>query len=67
MRKLMGKINVPALVLTLLMIAVYGLKAGQRAPGGGHFSVAEPEAIVLLGEGLVSLGFYVKRKRNKKK
>mgnify|MGYP001060572755 CR=1 FL=1 len=67
MKKLMGKIDVPALASALLLVAASALQAGQRPPGGGHFSVAEPAAIVLLGAGLVSLGFYVKKKRDKKK
>ena len=66
MRKLMGRLNIAVLLTSFVLFAVSGLQAGQRAPGGGHFSVAEPAAIVLLGAGLVSLGFYVKRKRNKK-
>jgi hypothetical protein len=35
-------------------------------PSNETFSVAEPAAILLLGAGLVSLGIYAKRKRDKK-
>ncbi len=39
----------------------------RRRPGGGPIrSVAEPTALVLLGAGLVSLGFYAKKKLGKK-
>ena len=67
MKKFLGKMKVAALLAAVLMIAVSALQAGQRPPGGGHFRVAEPASIVLLGAGLVSLAIYAKRKNGKKR
>ena len=67
MKKFMGKMSVAALATTVLLVAVSALQAGQRPPRSGHYSVAEPGAIALLGAGLVSLGIYAKRKQGKKK
>ena len=56
-------------VFLLLAMSSVILAEGYRPGRGGHrggYAVAEPATIVLLGAGLVSLGFYAKRKRNKK-
>ena len=58
-----------SMVFFLLAMSSVILAENYRPGRGGHrggYSVAEPSAIVLLGAGLVSLGFYARRKRNKK-
>jgi len=42
-------------------------KHGRNRQGSVPTSVAEPAAIALLAAGLVSLGFYAKKKHDKKK
>ena len=70
-----GKIAILAFVLLAAVISVSAQTVEppylDDGPGPGpngprSFSVAEPAAIALLGAGLVSLGFYAKRKRAKK-
>ena len=71
MKKIMGILRIPlttifviAWVVTAISFAGDGPR--RRPGGGGNYSVAEPAAITLLGAGLISLGIYAKRKRNKK-
>jgi hypothetical protein len=72
MRKLTKKWGVPLLATFLLCFALTAITEAsdywppKKKGGGGSYSVAEPAAVVLLGAGLVSLGLYAKRKRNKK-
>jgi len=75
MRKILKKLIVPAVPMILLFVALTTIasaseyRPGHRRGGGHHgggYSVAEPAAVLLLGAGLVSLGIYAKRKRNKK-
>jgi hypothetical protein len=55
-------------MITAVALASDGprLRPRHRGGNGGGYSVAEPAAIALLATGLVSLGVYAKRKRNKK-
>ena len=71
MKKIMGILRIPlttifviAWVVTAISFAGDGPR--RRPGGGGNYSVAEPASIALLGAGLISLGIYAKRKRNKK-
>jgi len=72
MKKLGRIIRIATISVVLLFIALatvasameLGGRRGGR--GGGHYSVAEPAAVVLLAGGLISLGLYAKRKRGKK-
>jgi hypothetical protein len=62
---------VAGLVFLLLLTAISFANASDFGPRRGRgdrpsYSVAEPTAIVLLAAGLVSLGFYAKKKRGKK-
>ena len=71
MKNIMGILRIPLMTIFLIAWVVTAISfAGdgprQRRGGGGSYSVAEPAAIALLGAGLVSLGIYAKRKRNKK-
>ena len=74
MKELFRKLRVPLAALFLLTWVAAAVAFASEGPrwkrsrhsGGGH-SVAEPAAIVLLGAGLISLGIYAKRKRDKKK
>jgi hypothetical protein len=52
-------------VVSLASASNFGPKK-RPGPGGDPISVAEPAAIILLGAGLVSLGFYAKKKLGKK-
>jgi len=60
------------LLLTVTSVASASDIGPRKKPGhrdrdhNPPISVAEPAAIVLLGAGLVSLGFYAKKKRGKK-
>ena len=73
MNNLFLKLRIPLAALFLLTWVIAAAAFASEGPrwkrsrhsGGGH-SVAEPAAIVLLGAGLVSLGIYAKRKRDKK-
>ena len=70
MNKIMKKLMFPMIALFLLFFALSVIaEAGENRPDkrrrGGSYNVAEPAAVVLLGAGLVSLGIYAKRKRNK--
>jgi uncharacterized protein YdeI (BOF family) len=44
----------------------HGTTRGAGSNGTNSYSVAEPQALALLGLGLVSLGIYAKRKQGKK-
>jgi hypothetical protein len=66
MKKLMTISRVFALPLAVLSLAVLVSAGPRKHPGGGRYSAPEPASIVLLGVGLVSLGLYAKRKKNKK-
>lgn len=68
MKKLMTVLRVFVLPLAVLSLAVL-VSAGpgrRHGGGGGSYGVPEPASIALLGVGLVSLGLYAKRKKNKK-
>ena len=74
MKNLFRKLRVPLAALFLLTWVVAAAAFASEGPrwkrskhSGGYNSVAEPAAIVLLGAGLVSLGIYAKRKREKNK
>ena len=58
------------LLITIASIVSATELGPRRRPGQRNrntpISVAEPAAIALLGAGLVSLGFYAKKKRGKK-
>ncbi len=64
--------KIPILLFLLLSTAAMGADSwyGPRhKPGrtrGDTYSVAEPQTLILLGAGLVSLGIYAKRKNRKK-
>ncbi len=64
MKRIASLLFVLATVVTLAGAAEFGPRRGR--PGGPIRSVAEPTALVLLGAGLVSLGFYAKKKLGKK-
>lgn len=75
MKRIIRKLSFPLALLflfTWVMTAVVFAGDGprwrsrHRGGNGGGYSVAEPAAIALLATGLVSLGLYAKRKRNKK-
>jgi hypothetical protein len=55
----------PLAMLSLVML-VNGGPRKNHGGGGGSYGVPEPASIALLGVGLVSLGLYAKRKKNKK-
>jgi hypothetical protein len=69
MRALFRKLSVPAVLLLALSFTTF-VNAGPRrrnpGDGGGTYSVAEPASLALLSLGLVSLGLYAKRKKDKK-
>ena len=74
MKNLFHKMRIPLAALFLLTWVVAAAAFASEGPRwkknkhkGSSHSVAEPAAIVLLGAGLVSLGIYAKRKRDKKK
>lgn len=72
MNKVFMKLRMPLAALFLLTWIIAAAVFASEGPrsrrhGGGSHSVAEPAAIVLLGAGLVSIGIYAKRKRDKKK
>ena len=64
MKRIASLLFVLAAVASLAGAAELGPRRGR--PGGPIRSVAEPAGIVLLGAGLVSLGFYAKKKLGKK-
>ena len=73
MNNLFRKLRVPLAALFLLTWVIAAAAFASEGPrwkrgkhSGNYNSVAEPAAIVLLGAGLVSLGIYAKRKRDKK-
>ena len=73
MNDLFRKLRVPLAALFLLTWVIAAAAFASEGPrwkrskhSGNYNSVAEPAAIVLLGAGLVSLGIYAKRKRDKK-
>ena len=73
MHRLFTKFILPLLFLGIIASVVVASdfgprnKPGQRTRATGQVaSVAEPAAIALLGAGLVTLGFYAKKKRGKK-
>lgn len=55
----------PLAIFSLVMLAGAGPRKNPGG-GGGSYGVPEPASIALLGIGLVSLGVYAKRKKNKK-
>jgi len=78
MRNISRKTFAPVAGLFLLFWVVASVASAsdfgpRRRPGhrsrndGPIHSVAEPAAIALLGAGLVSLGVYAKKKRDKKR
>ena len=73
MRTIFSRVGTLVLALGLVSILASASGFGPRNQHGRNrqgsvpTSVAEPAAIVLLGAGLVSLGFYAKKKHDKKK
>ena len=69
LKKLGAFIGLMFLLLTTTISIVNAADFGPRRRAGERtrVSVAEPTAIVLLGAGLVSLGFYAKKKLSKKR
>jgi len=62
------KLGVPAVLLLVLSLTAFvqaGPRRGHHHGGGGTHSVAEPASLALLGIGLISLGLYAKRKKDK--
>ena len=72
MIKTFKKVGTPVGLVFLLLMTVTSIASAadfgpRRRPGHrARYSVAEPAAIALLGAGLISLGFYAKKKRGKK-
>jgi hypothetical protein len=67
MKELLKKLSVPAVLLLVLSLTTLA-NAGPRRHhhgGGGTHPVAEPASLALLGIGLVSIGLYAKRKKDK--
>lgn len=68
MKNLMIKFTVPLTALFLLfwaMSAATSANAGPRKPKP-PYSVAEPATLALLGAGVLSLGLFAAKKRNRR-
>lgn len=70
MKEFARKFCFPLVLLLVLSLTTFVNAGPRRRPGhhsgGGTQTVAEPASLALLGMGLVSLGLYAKKNKNKK-